>query len=133
MEWKTLEGITDQIEINAKGQVRYTDDKSPITPNFSRVTGYYEVNLIFNTETRKIKTTKRNLHILVAIYFLNGGALIDKRKRVVFKDEDTSNFVAKNLDIVERYSDGSVQKSKEVSKSYQKESIYLNYGDEIYC
>ena len=133
MEWKTLTGITEEIEINHLGIVRYKDDKSIIMANFSRVTGYYEVNLVFGREGGGYRTTKRNVHILVAMYFLNNGEPIDKRKKVVFKDFDTSNYIASNLEIVDRYGERQAPPPRELKTPKPKEPVFINYGDEIYC
>jgi hypothetical protein len=122
MSWKTIEHLNDNVEINHNGLVRFIDSKKEIQPCMNLVTGYYIVNI----RDKQGNSGRRNIHTLVARYFLNNGLDIDKKYKVVFKNGDLYDYSASNLAIIDKYQTYCDAKNT-------KKEILINYGDEIYC
>jgi hypothetical protein len=122
MSWKTVEHLNDNVEINHNGLVRFIDSKKEIQPCMNLVTGYYVVNI----RDKNGNSCRRNIHTLIARYFLNNGLNIDKKLKVAFKNGDVHDYSASNLVLIDKY-----QTYNETRSS--KKDILISYGDEIYC
>lgn len=124
MEWKTLKHLNSDVEVSSIGTFRYKSTGKSIETNYNYVNGYY--NVIIRDE-RTNKACRRNVHTLVAMYFINNGEIIPPDKKVAFKNGDLSDYSFKNLHIIPKYH-RNVAQQKEKSIS-----TIVNYGDEIYC
>ena len=131
MEWKTITHLSNDVEISNLGMVRYVDEKTTIHVNYNLNTHYYDCNIIVNNNG-SYRSLRKNIHILVARYFLNEGNPIDHRQKVIFKDGDKANYASSNLAIVDRY-DGEYRDNAPKMRKRYPEEVFINYGDEIYC
>jgi hypothetical protein len=124
MEWKTIDHINNEFEINNHGDIRNKSSKITVEPFYNLRSGFFEVDMATKGFKR---TTRRNIHTIVAIYFLNNGEKVSNYSKVIFKNGDVSNYGSNNLEIVNKNHHTNYRKPKE------KKELYVSYGDEIYC